>query len=104
MRGHELSADDEMRRAVILGLMCNGVSVKAQVEERFGIDFNSTFAEELDALAELEQDGLVSRDPDALRLSPLGQMFMRNVALPFDRYFRSRKERGETGNTFSKTL
>jgi hypothetical protein len=32
-------------------------------------------------------------------------MFMRNVALPFDRYFARRKQRGDDGKpTFSRTL
>jgi oxygen-independent coproporphyrinogen-3 oxidase len=104
-RGHELSADDALRRDVILGLMCNGILRKADIEGRHGIDFDATFAEELAELAPLAEDGLVALDADALRLSPLGQMFMRNVALPFDRYFKARKARGETGkSTFSKTL
>ena len=31
-RGHELSADDKLRRDVILGLMCNGVLWKKDIE------------------------------------------------------------------------
>jgi len=104
-RGHELSADDALRRDVILGLMCNGILRKADIEARHGIDFDATFAGELEQLAPLERDGLVTLGGDALRLTPLGQMFMRNVALPFDRYFKARRERGETGkSTFSRTL
>ena len=60
---------------------------------------------EVAALKPLADDGLVRLDPDALRLTPIGQMFMRNVALPFDRYFAERKSRGEDSkSTFSKTL
>ena len=104
-RGHELSADDRLRRDVILGLMCNGVLEKHAIEERHGIAFDDTFAAELAALAPLEADGLVRLDPDALRISALGQLFMRNVALPFDRYFAARTRRGDDAQpTFSKTL
>ena len=104
-RGHTLSAEDQLRRDVIVGLMCNGVLKKRDIEERHGVRFDETFASELVALKPLEDDGLVRLEPDALRLTPLGQMFMRNVALPFDRYFAARKARGEaSSSTFSKTL
>jgi oxygen-independent coproporphyrinogen-3 oxidase len=104
-RGHELSADDKLRRDVILGLMCNGILRKAEIEAAHGIVFDETFASELAALKPLADDGLVSLDKDALRLSELGQMFMRNVALPFDRYFAARKKTGDDSrSTFSKTL
>jgi oxygen-independent coproporphyrinogen III oxidase len=104
-RGHELSADDKLRRDVILGLMCNGILRKREIEARHGIVFDEVFAKELGELRSLEDDGLVSLDPDALRLSTLGQMFMRNVALPFDRYFRERAASSEeTKSTFSRTI
>lgn len=104
-RGHELSREDALRRDVIVGLMCNGVLSKRDVESRHGITFDTTFAAELAALKPLEADGLVRLDADALRLTDLGQVFMRNVALPFDRYFAERSARGgDSGRTFSKTL
>jgi oxygen-independent coproporphyrinogen III oxidase len=104
-RGHELSSDDRLRRDVILGLMCNGILRKQVVEARHGIVFDATFAKELAELRPLEDDGLVLLGPDAIRLTKLGQMFMRNVALPFDRYFRERRSSGsETRGTFSRTL
>ena len=104
-RGHARTADDDLRRDVILGLMCNGVLEKRAVEERHGIDFDATFAEELEALQPLESDGLVHLDPDAIRVTPLGQVFLRNIALPFDRYFAARMAKGgDSGRTFSKTL
>jgi len=104
-RGHELSADDRLRRDVILGLMCNGVLDKRAIERVHGVDFDATFARELEELRGLEQDGLVRIEPDALRITPLGQLFLRNAALPFDRYFAERRARGPDAQpTFSKTL
>ncbi|MBL8858706.1 MAG: oxygen-independent coproporphyrinogen III oxidase [Planctomycetes bacterium] len=104
-RGHELSAEDALRRDVIVGLMCNGVLLKSEIEARHGIVFDTTFAAELTALEPLAGDGLLKLDPDAVRLTDLGQVFMRNAALPFDRYFAARAARGgDTGRTFSKTL
>jgi oxygen-independent coproporphyrinogen-3 oxidase len=85
--------------------MCNGVLRKSVIEAAHGIVFDETFAREIGELAGLVDDGLVVLEPDAIRLTTLGQMFMRNVALPFDRYFRERKAKGQDGKpTFSKTL
>jgi oxygen-independent coproporphyrinogen III oxidase len=104
-RGHELSRDDLLRRDVILGLMCNGVLDKRAIEREHGIVFDATFAKELAELVPLAADGLVELRPTELRLTALGQMFMRNVAVPFDRYFAARLARGdESKNTFSRTL
>ena len=104
-RGHVLSADDRLRRDVILSIMCNLVLPKAPLEARHGIDFDSYFAAELAELVPLEADGLLELGRDALRITPLGQLFLRNVALPFDRYLRARRAQGESGKgTFSRTL
>jgi len=104
-RGHTLSAEDALRRDVIVGLMCNGVLDKTAIEDKFAIEFDRCFREELAALEPMQADGLVRLKPDALELTELGQMFMRNVALPFDKYYQARQARGESGQgTFSKTL
>lgn len=102
-RGHELTADDRLRRDVIVGLMCNGVLDKRAIEARHGVDFDRTFAPELESLKPLEADGLVQLERDSIRVTTLGQLFLRNIALPFDRYYAERKKRGEAGR-FSKTL
>jgi oxygen-independent coproporphyrinogen III oxidase len=104
-RGHELSKVDQLRRDVIVGLMCNGVLDKREIEARHAVDFDATFAAELETLRGLQDDGLVLLEPDAIRITALGQLFLRNAALPFDRYFAARQERGDsTRSTFSKTL
>ena len=104
VRGHELSADDRLRRDVILGLMCNGEVRKSAIEKAHGIRFDATFARELAELAPLAQDGLVTLHPERIEVTELGQLFLRNVALPFDRYFTQRKQDGDGKPAFSKTL
>lgn len=104
-RGHRMSAEDHLRRDVILGLMCNGSIRKASIEHQHGIEFDAHFAAELQALAPLQADGLVEDRPESLALTALGQMFMRNVAVVFDVYYAARQQGGRTGEgTFSKTL
>lgn len=104
-RGHAMSPEDRMRRDIILELMCNGRVDKRRIEAEHGVDFDATFALELEELETPASDGLVELSSDLIKLTPIGQVLMRNVAVPFDRYLRERKARGESGkSTFSKTL
>ena len=105
LRGHRLTADDKLRRDVIMKLMCHGCVLKSEIESVHGIRFDDVFAEELQDLAPLESDDLLERTQDAINLTPVGQVFMRNVVVVFDRYFRARKLRGDKNeNIFSKTF
>ena len=102
---HELEGDDELRRSVIMGLMCQGELAKSAIERRFGIRFDATFATELAELAHLAKDGLVELHSDRIVVTNLGQLFLRNVAVVFDRYYRARlAATGAPKSTFSRTL
>ena len=101
-KGYELSSDDRIRRHVITELMCNSFLRTAEVEERFAIDFADYFALELE---ELESgpaaDGLLELRPGELEATPLGQLFIRNISMIFDRYLREKKR---DKPTFSRTV
>ena len=101
-KGYELSDDDHVRRHVITELMCNGYLHIGEIEERFGIDFADYFSLELE---ELESgpaaDGLLEMRPDALEATRLGQLFIRNISMIFDRYLREKKR---DKPTFSRTV
>jgi oxygen-independent coproporphyrinogen-3 oxidase len=90
-RGYRLDADDHVRRFVITNLMCNFRVVRSEVESRFAIEFATYFAREL---AELDEsavaDGFVTIDDAAIAVTPLGRLFVRNVAMVFDRHLRAR--------------
>lgn len=87
VRGVRLDADDELRRSVIMTLMCEGRLRFADVEARHGIRFADRFAPEL---ARLEQDlgelAVVDRDAGTIVATPLGHHLIRNVCVVFDRY------------------
>ena len=85
-RGIRLSADDLLRRDLIGALMCGDRVEKQVIERAHGIDFDAYFAPELERLAPMVRDGLLAIDPDALELSFLGRMFVRNIAMVFDAY------------------
>src|SRR5579863_2487857 len=102
MRGYRLSEDDRIRRAVIGRLLCHTVIPKAEVEREFGIDFGEYFAAELEHLREASVEGLVNLTAGEISVTPLGRIFIRNVAMTFDRYLRDQQM--DKRPLFSKTL
>ncbi len=102
MRGYRLSQDDAIRRAVIGRLLCHTVIPKREIEREFSISFDDYFAVELARLNEVINDGLLIVTPDELRVTPLGRIFIRNVAMVFDRYLHDQQM--DQKPLFSKTL
>jgi oxygen-independent coproporphyrinogen-3 oxidase len=91
-RGILLDEEDMLRREVIMDIMCNlGVSFK-KIEEMFGIRFAEHFERELEELRELEEDGLIRIGEGSIDILPVGRLLIRNVAMVFDTYLRSKKE------------
>ena len=104
-RGNMLSDDDVLRRHVITQLMCNGRLEIADVERRFGISFAETFAAELSELTgpvSPVAHGLVTVTPEAIVVTPLGRLFVRNVCMVFDRYLRAQRDGQKP--VFSRTV
>ncbi|HEY3172673.1 MAG TPA: oxygen-independent coproporphyrinogen III oxidase [Thermoanaerobaculia bacterium] len=99
-RGFRLSFDDRVRRAVIGNLLCHGLVVVPEIERTFGIDFPTYFADSLEGLAPCARDGLVEISTSEIRATPLGRIFLRNLAMPFDAYLPAQMEKP----IFSKTL
>ncbi len=98
-RGFLLKEDDFVRREVIMDIMCNlGVSFR-KIDDMFGIVFEDYFARELEELRELEEDGLIRVRDRRIEILPVGRMLIRNVAMVFDAYLRTKKEL-----RFSKTI
>ena len=88
-RGLTLSAEDRLRRDVIMALMCQGRVEFAAVRAAHGVDFRTHFAGELQRAATLESDGLLRLEPRALQLTPLGWAFVRGVAMLFDEHLQA---------------
>jgi oxygen-independent coproporphyrinogen-3 oxidase len=103
-RGVLLSQDDQIRRYVITQLMCNFYVDRRDVERRFGIDFPAYFSAELEGLREPERDGFVRVTSDAIEITPLGRVFIRNVCMTFDVYLRKPPRDGADKPAFSRTI
>ncbi len=93
LRGIELSADDLLRRAVIQSLMCNFELSIQSVEQAYLVNFAKTFAQEMDALQEYVELGLVEIDEEWISVTPRGRLFVRAIAMLFDRYLRESEMR-----------
>ena len=93
MRGIELTPDDVLRRSIIQALMCHFELSIESVEIAHLIDFNSYFATELASLSEMEKAGLLTIDSQWITVLPRGRMLVRAIAMVFDRYLRSDRER-----------
>ena len=83
-RGYVLTDDDKWRRTIISDVMCRGGLKYADLSERLGTDFATTFFEELDSLTDLETDGLLTRSAREVVITPLGRLFLRIIAMRFD--------------------
>jgi oxygen-independent coproporphyrinogen-3 oxidase len=86
MRGILLSDDDRLRKRVISDLLVNLVVDKGTIATAFGIDFDDYFADALEKLATPAADGLIELAAEQLRVTELGRVFIRNLAMPFDAY------------------
>jgi oxygen-independent coproporphyrinogen-3 oxidase len=102
MRGYHLSTDDVLRRAVISRILCHTVVLKREIEDEFAIRFDEYFAPELAQLEPQAADGLVQLDRDAIHVTWLGRVFIRNVAMVFDAYLE--RQQPDSRPLFSKTL
>jgi len=99
-RGYTLSDEDHLRRAVIMRLMCDfGLDFTA-IEKAFGIDFTAHFADSLQDLEDMQNDGLVELTNTSLKVLPVGRLMIRNIAMVFDEHLRQRSEQRQ----FSKVL
>jgi oxygen-independent coproporphyrinogen-3 oxidase len=88
-RGLELDADDVLRAALIQELMCHGRVDGRALGRRHGVDFDRYFADELQALRRLEQDGLASCRDGVVAATRQGRPLLRLIAMCFDRYLKA---------------
>jgi oxygen-independent coproporphyrinogen III oxidase len=93
-QGVQLTRDDEIRRAVIMELMCQFQLSTQDLENKyhlgFDLEFNDYFETELPLLDALEADGLIKRWSDGLEVTPLGRLLIRNIASVFDAHLRKK--------------
>jgi oxygen-independent coproporphyrinogen III oxidase len=100
VRGMALSRDDLVRRTVIMALMCQGSVLFESIELSHLVDFKQYFATEMDSLAVMQDQGLLTIDDTGVHVTELGWFFVRGVAMVFDKYLQADKNRAR----FSKII
>jgi len=64
------------------------------------VSFKSYFANELQTLASMQDQGLLTLDESGIHVTELGWFFVRGVAMVFDKYLQADKNRAR----FSKII
>lgn len=98
IKGQIIQADDKIRRAVIMDLICHFKLDFDKIEANFNIDFNNYFADALNELGEMHKDGLIELTENSIKVMERGKLLIRNICMVFDAYLSSSKTQ------FSKTI
>ena len=99
--GYRMTADDHVRKEVIMQLMCDLELDKREIEKKFGIDFEDYFRNDIPKLDQFIREGLLVNDRDKIRVIGSGILIIRNIAMCFDAYL---EEMMRTKPVFSKTV
>jgi oxygen-independent coproporphyrinogen-3 oxidase len=94
-RGKVLSETDRLRRWVVNKLMCQFELDKGLFEQMYGVCFKRYFAAEQPLIQQAVADGLCTDDTHHLRATPVGRLFIRNVASIFDWYLQGQGGTGQ---------
>jgi len=97
-RARMVTAEDRIRREVIMRLMCDLALDFDALGARLGINFREHFAAEIAKFAPAAADGLVEMNAHGLRVTDTGRLLIRNLAMHFDAYL------GKTERKFSRTI
>lgn len=93
VRGLAVNRDDLLRRSVIMALMCQGRVHYESIELGHLITFKSYFARELEVMADLAAQGLVTLDETGIEVTAIGWYLVRAIAMTFDRYLQADQDR-----------
>ena len=100
IRKRILNCDDLLRREVIETLMCQCFLPVPEIEKKYQIVFSDYFNNAWQALQTFKAEGLLELKPEGIELSQPGVLFMRNIAMSFDRYLEETSQIPH----FSKTI
>ncbi len=91
-KGFDLSADDLMRREIIMDVMCSSTLDMPEIEAKHQINFREYFASELDRLQPYTAEELISIDDNSVQVNSKGRMFVRAFSMVFDQYLSKQTE------------
>lgn len=86
VKGVAIDREDEIRRAIIMGLICQFRLDFGDIHERFRVDVRKHFSSELAQFSSMEADRLLEISCDGIAVTDRGRMLIRNICMVFDRY------------------
>lgn len=90
MKGYISNTDDLIRHDVIMALISQFELCTETIEKKYKIRFNNYFAEEMQQLSALENDGIVEiehiEEHTVVRITEGGRLLIRCVCMVFDKY------------------
>lgn len=92
-KGCLLSSDDQIRRDTIMRLMCDLELDYQRLSNMLNINFREYYAAELGRMDGFSDDGLLQQTASKLTVTDKGRLFIRNIAMEFDRYLDQSKAR-----------
>lgn len=90
VKGHLLTAEDQVLRQHILNLMCRGETSWYDSTQQCEALYVG-----LERLEEPAADGLIERTPFSLKITSLGQPFVRNICMALDAHYWRRQPAGQ---------
>jgi oxygen-independent coproporphyrinogen-3 oxidase len=72
-------------------LMCDFELNFNSIEQRYGIEFKKYFASGLTKLKQFEPDDLVIIESDKIKVTEMGRLLIRNIAMSFDAFLEDDK-------------
>lgn len=100
MKAYTLTKDDEIRRWIIMQIMCSAGFTYNEMGARWNIDAKHYLEDEIASLAPMEADGLVLTMPGGLHITEKGRKFVRNIAMMFDPHIT----KSRFSHSYSKTV
>jgi oxygen-independent coproporphyrinogen-3 oxidase len=98
-RGCNVSREDDLRKDIIMSLICNFHLSFEDINQKYHIKFNQKFQPELLQLKEFESEGLIRIGENSIDVTSLGRFFIRNICMVFDAYLPHAHEK-----TYSKVI
>lgn len=95
-----LQKDDLLRKDVIMKIMCRMGLNYQEISDKWNIQFNEYFADEIKSLQKMQDDGLLLLRQEGFKITETGRLFLRNIAMCFDYYLKNSIQ----PNGYSKTV
>jgi len=99
--GYRMTADDILRKHVIMRLMCDLELDTRTVEQKYEIVFADYFADSLALLNQFTDEGMVTVSDGRIAIVGAGRLLLRNIAMCFDAYLDAMMK---TKPIFSRTV